>query len=459
MRGGGPPGGLRVPAWVLVGVVLPGPALAHASERMVLMTLPTGPFVVAAALAVVLTAVAGRLSRRLPSFRAHVLAGWRQGRDWGSWLAAAVWGLLVAAGFLGSRDPLENPLPLMVWTVVWVGLVLGSAVFGDLWRPVSPWRAPARAIRRGLGRSGGIGLGRLGHVPAVAGLFGFLWFEIVALAPADPAVLARVVAGYGLAVLVLAVLEGEDWLERGEFLTVYFGLIGRIAPLWRDREAGRVRLMAGLPGAQIAAMPGLGPGAVGFVTLALAGVSFDGLAETFWWLARVGINPLEFPGRSAVLGVNTLGLIAVWALVGGSILGAVALGRRLAGQTGPAGPVWLAFLPIATGYHLAHYLVALLTQGQYAVAALNDPLERGWALIGLPEHWVSFGFLGDRGWVWAIWGVEFGLILGAHLLAVVLALVLGRRSGGGLAADLPVTGLMVGYTVLGLWLLAAPAAG
>ncbi len=147
---------------------------------------------------------------------------------------------------------------------------------------------------------------------------------------------------------------------------------------------------------------------------------------------------------------GTLGLAATWALVAASTLGAL----RLAGAR--AGPALLSFLPIATGYHLAHYLVALLTQGQYTLAALNDPFERGWALLGLPEDWVSFGFASDRAAVWAIWGVQFALILGAHLLAVLLSLRLMR---GGLAAHLPLAVLMTGYTVLGLWLLSTPAVG
>lgn len=37
--------------------------------------------------------------------------------------------------------------------------------------------------------------------------------------------------------------------------------------------------------------------------------SFDGLNETFWWLAVLGVNPLEFPGRSAVVLPNVLGLV------------------------------------------------------------------------------------------------------------------------------------------------------
>ena len=121
----------------------------------------------------------------------------------------------------------------------------------------------------------------------------------------------------------------------------------------------------------------------------------------------------------------------------------------------------LAFLPIAAGYHIAHYLVALLTGGQYLVAALSDPLGRGWDLFGLGPHWVSFGFLADRSGVRAIWNAQFAVILGAHLLAVILSLKLARNGDGGLPgrAHLPVTLLMVLYTCLGLWLLATPTAG
>ena len=94
------------------------------------------------------------------------------------------------------------------------------------------------------------------------------------------------------------------------------------------------------------------------------------------------------------------------------------------------GPVMLSFLPIAAGYHIAHYLVALLTQGQYAIAALNDPLQSGHHLLGLPEHWVSFGFLTRESAVRRIWQAQFVIILCAHMSSVVLAERLGADSGG-----------------------------
>ncbi|MDX5359041.1 MAG: hypothetical protein LPK12_15030, partial [Rhodobacterales bacterium] len=89
------------------------------------------------------------------------------------------------------------------------------------------------------------------------------------------------------------------------------------------------------------------------------------------------------------------------------------------------------------------------------LAALNDPLFQGDALLGLPPFYVSMGFLTDRGAMTLIWNAQFAAILGAHVLAVVLALQLSARGERGLA-HLPLTVLMVGYTILGLWLLASP---
>ena len=82
--------------------------------------------------------------------------------------------------------------------MLWVGLSLACLFLGNLWRPLNPWTGPAATLRRRLGRTGGVGLARLGAWPAALGLLAFAWFEIVSLAPADPAVLARAALGYWL---------------------------------------------------------------------------------------------------------------------------------------------------------------------------------------------------------------------------------------------------------------------
>jgi hypothetical protein len=453
-----PPTGLGALTAALL--LAPAAASAHAAERMVILTLPTGLYMLGAAAAVILTALVTALAPRLPRLKTVMLLDRPVPLPitLTSTLSCLFLFALIAIGFLGSRDPLSNLLPLTIWTLFWVGLPILAALFGDVFRPIDPWTGPVRLARRAFGRTGSVGLARLGHLPAVAGLLAFAWLEIVSLAPADPLVLARVVLAYWLLHFLIAVLEGETWLRHGETFTVFFGLIARIAPIWSEIDGNRATIMAAAPGARLLSGPQMSAGLIAFVTLVLAAVTFDGLSETFRWLALIGINPLEFPGRSAVTGVNTFGLIATWALTAASILAAVEAGRRIAGGRGTfretAGRLIPTFLPIAAGFHAAHYLISLLTGGQYALAALNDPLDTGARLLGLPHDWITFGFLADRHQVLMIWNTQFALVLGAHVLALILSI--RAAPDWPWKAHLPMTALMVGLTTLGLWLLASP---
>ncbi|MFT4149272.1 MAG: hypothetical protein QM656_03670 [Paracoccaceae bacterium] len=433
--------------------LVPGAGLACALPPSVVLTLPTGHYIAGAGATVAITAVLGSRGQRLPDLSQHLIARHRVILPGvvTSYLAFLVFVGLVLIGLFGATDPMHNLLTLVFWTGVWIALPLASMVFGNLWRHMNPWTAPVRIARILIGRRGGAGLGRLGHWPAVAGLAGFLWFQLVSLSPEDPATLATAALIYWLAIFALAVAEGEDWLQQGEFLTVFMGLVARIAPLWSEVQGDRVSVYAGFPGAQVLRMPPLDAGQTAFVTLALAGLSFDGLMETFWWLALVGENPLEFTGRSAVIGVNTAGLFGAWALTHLAIAAVLRLGQRL-GEGFRAGPVMLSFLAIAAGYHAAHYLTTLLTAGQFTLSALNDPLFRGDAILGMEPFYVSFGFLSDPWLSTLLYGAQFAAILGAHLLAVVLALKLSGPGARGLA-HLPLAALMTGYTVFGLWLL------
>jgi hypothetical protein len=239
-------------------------------------------------------------------------------------------------------------------------------------------------------------------------------------------------------------------------------MISRVSPLWLSHHPGRDRpvaqLMLGWPGAQVVRLAPLSASAIAFVTLALAALTFDGLAETFWWQGLIGENPLEPTGRSAVMGANTAGLLAVWAITIAALAAVLALGRRIGGARFAPGPVMLSFLAIAAGYHAAHYLVMLLTAGQYTLAALNDPFFTGDSFLGLPPFFVSFGFLTDPRVMPLIYGAQFLAIVAAHLLAVFLSLKLVGQ-GARAQAHLPMTTLMVGYTVLGLWLLSTARTG
>jgi hypothetical protein len=375
-----------------------------------------------------------------------------------SLVSLAVTVVLVVAGLVGSRDPLANPLPLFVWSVWWIGLSYLHGGFGDLWAHLNPWSGLYRVLT-GLAplrdwRSSPplFYPRRAAHWPAVAGLLLFAWFELIHPAPSDPAVLAKAVAGYWLAHLVGALLFGPRWLRRAETFAVFFRIMSWVAPVAWHRRAIALRL----PALRLLDLEPREASGVAFVLLLLAAVSFDGLSRTFAWLGLLGANPLVHPGRTALMAPNSLGLVALFTLLTLAYLLAVR-------PTGWPGLFVLSLVPIACGYHFAHYLPVLLVDVQYALRAASDPFARGWDLLGTRQLPVVTSFLSDPARVYAIWHAQVTLIVAAHVAGVVIAHGLALRQG--LSAmltrrgQLSLLALMIGYTMLGLWLLSTPTAG
>jgi hypothetical protein len=277
--------------------------------------------------------------------------------------------------------------------------------------------------------------------------------------------------GYWLFTFVALLLYGEEaWLARAEPFSVFLRFIGGLSPLlWTPAAdgAGRQRLALALPGAALVGRSALPPSGTLFILLTLASVTFDGLSKTFWWLGLNSVNPLEFPGRSAVVWTNTAGLLLAWQALAFCYTGAVLIGWRLAGRPAePAallGTLALSIMPISLGFHFAHYLTALLVNGQYAIAAAGDPFGVSQGVLAMGHSEVITSFLGTYEGATAIWNAQTAGIVGGHVLAVLLAHELARRAIGDRRAvvlsQLPLAAVMVAYTLLGLWLLSTPAAG
>jgi hypothetical protein len=435
----------------------PGAALAHVSEGGLVLLLPTDFYVAGGALVVGLTVA---LLAVAPAWRPEALlrplavvpriSPRLRPLTQGAGLAVLL-GLLWAGAF-GPTDPLRNPLTLGVWTLFWIGLIAVQALVFDIWRWINPFAALAGLVARAGPRP--LLRARLPSGWIAAGLFiAFSGFLLADPAPADPPRLARLLAGYLGVTAVMLVLFGPRWLVRGEFVSVFMRLYRRTAVFGPDRWGNGL----GLPGWRILR---LGPPALPMAVLMLVLLgsgSFDGLNETFWWLAILGVNPLEFPGRSAVIAPTVAGLLATNAALILAYAGAVALGLRLArSEIG----FWLAFrafapgiLPIAAGYHVAHYLTSFLVDGQHLLSVLSHGL-------GLGERAVTTGFFNRLDTVRAIWLTQAGAVVAGHVVAILVAHALAlklipdpRRAT---LSQLPLALFMVGYTVFGLWLLAAP---
>lgn len=450
---------------------IPSAVFAHASDRGHVLLLPTGYYLVGGAFAV---AVSFLVLALLPQGSLDRI--WRGSlrlvsvpealRPLISLISFAGFAVLIAAGVFGSRDPLSNPLPLFFWTLLWVGFVLVQGIAGDLWSWLNPWYGPWRLASRLLGGRTSLRLPIwLGYWPAFILFATFAWFELIYPAPDDPARLAWVAGLYWLFTFVATLLFGwAEWSRRGEFLTVFFSLIARFAVLRRDGS----NLSLCLPGAKMLDVQPLPLSGTAFVLLTLSSVSFDGLSKTFFWLGMFGVNPLEYPGRTALMGIGTLGLALTFLLLAGVFLLAIFLGQRLAiagsaGLVEAAGLLVWSIMPIALAYHAAHYLTVLLVDGQYALAAISDPFGLGWDLFGTAHMQIEAGIVAGAEAAWWLWNTQAGVIIAGHLLAVLVAHALAERlhpiASRAALSQLPLTLLMIAYTVFGLWLLAAPAAG
>jgi len=117
-------------------------------------------------------------------------------------------------------------------------------------------------------------------------------------------------------------------------------------------------------------------------------------------------------------------------------------------------------VPIALAYHFSHYLTVLLVNGQYALVALSDPFSAGWNLFGTAGMQVVTGVTLGAEATWVVWNLQAGAIIGGHVLAVLaahrIATRLHTQPAQAAMSELPLTILMVAYTVFGLWLLSTP---
>ncbi|MBA2331868.1 MAG: fenitrothion hydrolase, partial [Actinobacteria bacterium] len=299
-------------------------------------------------------------------------------------LGAVSAGLLVLVfltALLGESSSATNLAPTFVYVVFWLGLVPLQVVLGNVWPALNPWLAIASAaswIWRLLGRTWNpivVYPERLGVYPAALLLFAFVALELCYVDPANPRALALAIALYSYATWFgMAAVGRRLWAERGEAFTVYFGLIGRIAP-FGERNGRLVTRMpfSGLAGSERQ------PGTLAVVAVMLGSVGFDGLSRSAAWQdlrSRVeGPYVLDSPGVADLVGtlLALVGLVGCIAVVALAFLAAMRLAQRAAESGRPLGSEFVqSLVPIALVYAVAHYFTLLVDQGQFALPLASD---------------------------------------------------------------------------------------
>ena len=375
-------------------------------------------------------------------------------------LAVILLVLLVLSGLLGSDDALDNPAPVMVYVGLWLVFPFLSALLGDFYQVVAPWRALARWLRLGTTRNHKTSE-RLGHWPAAVVLAGFTWWELVSPVGSVPAWLALGAVAYTLYMLVTIRLWGqESHLTTWDGFGAYNHLMGAMGPVGRNAEGRVVRRgwLRGLP--MVAERPGLDTLAI----VLIGGVTFDGLTGIPFWRNRLA-GPWEDTLWSFGMGwqwaeivVGTFGLVAVILLVGWGYHLACAISVSMSDSG--TGVAWVrirfahTLAPIAWAYAFAHYFTLVIYEGQVFLSAVADPFDLGWDLVGLADRAVNYTLISPT----AVWYIQLVAVIAGHVGGVILAhdrALVDFPGPKAVRSQYPMLALMVLLTMLALFILTA----
>ena len=474
----------------------PQPAAAHALGGIFTLPVPLGLYLAAAGAAVAASFVVAVLVVR-PAGPVARYPAWPLGAG----TARSVSLLLMVVGLawwfgaigLGLLVNPISPFPaVLFWIGVWVGLPICAVLLGNPWPSLSPFRTLFNGLERVARR---MGLTRLdaglryppviGRWPSTIFLFAAVFGELILPDRTTPSTIAMLMGGYTIFTLLGMVLFGRiSWLRNAELFEVYLGWLGRVGPIGRrviepdvcegcaegcdplhcvdcpecavaaDPDERQAELRPWFTGLTEVGSAGWSDAA--FIVLALAAVTFDGLSETAPWakvLAWLFTSLLPVIGPlNTVLVVQVIGLLGLWLAFLAAFSTAAWLTRRLhdAGrQPPPLGTIVGAYaatlLPIAGGYLIAHYLTLVVQGAVWIPSLIADPTST----VAPPLDWMPIS---------AVWYLSVGAIVIGHIAAVVLAHRRALRDSAArpVVAGLPLVVLMVGYTVLSLWIIAQP---
>jgi hypothetical protein len=432
------------------------PALAHSIVGRFPSPLPLGAYLAGAAVAVALsfslvltrepiTLRTGpvRISRVPSLLRAFLRV-----------IGLVGWGAVLLETVLVAQPGDADVGSLFLWVYGWVGVAVLSALVGPVWTWLDPFDSLARAATWLVHRAGFDGPrpasypARLGRWPALAGYAYFVWLELAVTNGGGGRYLGLSLAGYTLVTLAGMLVYGRStWRGQAETFSVWFELLGRLAPLALEGppEDARVRIRGYARGLirAVWTVP-----EVAFVALAVAGVIFDGLSQTTVWFQAFG---------AASVATTTIWLVVFTT----AIVLAALLASRIAGRAA----IGAGLVPIAVGYILAHYLTFLLIDGQRIILVFDDPLSLGNHFLGLAGWEPSGAWLPPP----LVWGAMLAAVVGGHMVGAVAghasAAVEVRPDvpastpwttvalGALRRRELPLAALMVGLTVLTLWSL------
>jgi hypothetical protein len=470
---------------IALAALAPNTAFAHGFGDRYDLPVPLGLYMSAAGAAVVLSfVVIGVFAKRDIGDRYPQadLRRWRVGRGLAHpatlaivrGVSAFLFVVYLLAGMFGTANPLDNLALTMTWVLFWVGVAYFSALIGDIWALINPWKIFFTYGESLVWKLTGRDLARyepyperLSAWPAVLLFLAFAWVEVAYTGSGVPFNLAMLALTYSGVTLAGMWWYGRDeWLRNGEVFTIVFGFLATFAPTQiTEPEDGTLdghgfTLRPWGAGLLSAPVPEFSRAVL--LVLMLATVSFDGFVETGVWTEfLLVLSPsLSFLGSYAFTGVTTLGMLLVPVLFFGVFaLTAWLMGWLVRSEVGTVTLVRtfvFSLVPIALAYHIAHFFSFLAIQGQRVIALASDPFGWDWDLFGTADYAIDIGVVNAR----FVWFLSIAAIVVGHIIAVYVAHVYALRTfsgkGDAVKSQYPMLVLMAGYTMVSLWIVAQP---
>jgi hypothetical protein len=458
---------------IVTALIAPPVAQAHGIVGKADLPIPVWLFSWAAAIVLVVSFVALSTLWQRPQLQAseqpgRAVAKLPRAIDWVAGLIGlGLFVLTVYSGFAGAQVQTANFANTFVYVVFWVGVPVLSVIFGDVFAAFNPWRAVGRVaewLLRSVVRRGERPLLRypswLGLWPAVGGIVGFAWLELVYVEKYEPEVVAALALAYfGLMIVGMALFGVEQWCSKGDGFGVYFNLLSRLAPLYR-REDGSLcvrRPLSGVTDLRVQA------GTIVFVCSVIGTTTFDGFSNGgIWrkiephvesWISDLGLSAKPSLELAYSLGL-LLCILLILAIYRIGIVGVRSVNRRYSTAELSARFAH-TLVPIGFAYVLAHYFSLLLWQSQAMGYLISDPLGNGANIFGTAGSSIDYHVISYAG----IWYVQVAALLLGHVCGLALAhdraLVLYREPEEAVRSQYWMLAVMVAFTSFGLWLLSS----
>ncbi len=441
---------------IFFALFFPAIASAHAFGTQFTLPLPVRFYIVGGTLAFVASCAvlmlfsepAGHMSARLRTIRVPGLSKLAAVL---SVLGLVLAGVIVFLAIAGSGDFTTNPAPNIFWVLFLLLFAYMTAVVGGLWKLINPFHTICSAIVHSREREAPRWLPYV--APAL--FFVLLWIELMSGYGAIPVMLAVFFCFYLALCIVMSFVFGvQTWFAHGEYFNMFFGLIGKVAPVQLDETS----ITLSLPGERLAFERAPHIAVLLFILVMLGSTVVDGLRETrAWWdfIFAFNLTSPEVLYTTELLLLLTMPffLFGLFALA----LSATKLLTRIVLSV-PDLMLTFAYslLPIAIAYHFAHYFTLILSSGQQFIAQVSDPLHRGLDVFGTAQYQINPALIEAD----SVWYIQLSVIVLGHVLAAVVSHRIARRlfptTKGVILSQLPMIVLMVFYTAFGLWTLAQP---